>query len=365
MKIIHCADLHLDSSMKSIIPDEARRRERRSELLNNFTRLVEYAVTHEIHHIIIAGDLFDTSSPTRGAVSMISGNISSHKDIQFYYLLGNHDSHNVLCEQDNVPENLHTFDDSWKSYDLTGDARVILTGMELTKENSAAAGTTLLLKPDAFNIVTLHGQAGEHISSDRAQSIDLSSFRNRNIDYMALGHVHRYMKGSLDARGTWCYSGCLEGRGFDEAGEHGFVVLDVDPDRGTYTDTFVPFAQRRVIRVETDITGLDSTAEVIGAIEDSKLPEKDDLVDLVLTGNVDPDAELDTELVRQHFSDRFYACHVSDETRIYVDYSSFEKDQSLKGEFIRQVKAREDLTEEEKGLVIRYGIQAVMGEEIS
>lgn len=49
----------------------------------------------------------------------------------------------------------------------------------------------------------------------------------------------------LDAR-TYCYAGCLEGRGFDECGEHGFVVPDIDEDTGTYTCEFVPFAPRKL-----------------------------------------------------------------------------------------------------------------------
>ena len=42
LKIIHCADLHLDSGMETrLSPDQAALR--RSELLASFLRLVEYA----------------------------------------------------------------------------------------------------------------------------------------------------------------------------------------------------------------------------------------------------------------------------------------------------------------------------------
>ena len=46
-----------------------------------------------------------------------------------------------------------------------------------------------------------------------------------------------------------------------------------------------------------------------------------------------------------------------------IDYKDYEKDASLKGEFIRMVRAS-DLSEEEKAQVIRTGLLALQGEEI-
>lgn len=42
MKLIHCADLHLDSRMESGLPPE-KARERRMELLHTFTKMVDMA----------------------------------------------------------------------------------------------------------------------------------------------------------------------------------------------------------------------------------------------------------------------------------------------------------------------------------
>ena len=51
--------------------------------------------------------------------------------------------------------------------------------------------------------------------------------KEKNIDYLALGHIHEYSQGQIDLRGKYAYSGCLEGRGFDELGEKGFILIDV------------------------------------------------------------------------------------------------------------------------------------------
>ena len=55
MKIIHCADLHLDSKMTAnLSKDQAR--ERKREILRTFTRMVEYASKNDVRVILIAGD---------------------------------------------------------------------------------------------------------------------------------------------------------------------------------------------------------------------------------------------------------------------------------------------------------------------
>ena len=80
----------------------------------------------------------------------------------------------------------------------------------------------------------LHGEIGDTIGKNK---IKLASLKNHNIDYLALGHYHTYTVGQIDERGTYVYSGCLEGRGFDECGEKGFVVLDVEEK---VNHTFIP-----------------------------------------------------------------------------------------------------------------------------
>ena len=54
------------------------------------------------------------------------------------------------------------------------------------------------------------------------------ALKNKNIDYLALGHIHGYKEAPLDGRGKYCYPGCLEGRGFDECGKKGFVLLNIE-----------------------------------------------------------------------------------------------------------------------------------------
>ncbi len=368
MKIIHCADLHLDSKMTANLTSE-QARERQAELLHTFKKMIAYARGMQVRAIIIAGDLYDKKSISKAARNAFYDGITENPEIDFYYLQGNHDADSFLNSLEEIPPNLKIFGNEWKTYIVndSGSKNVTITGVELNQDNSNLIYSSLVLNTDLFNIVTLHGQDAEHISKEKVEVIGLSQLKNKGIDYLALGHVHAYKEGPLDRRGTFCYCGCLEGRGFDECGEHGFVVLDINEETKTCTRTFVPAASRNLYTVEVDVSGCMSTSDISKKISitlSEKAIEKKHLVKIVLMGNVDVECEKNIHYLTKEFESRFYFLKIYDETKIKIDYQDFRLDQSLKGEFVRTVMSATDISEEEKGIIIRYGIQALAGEEM-
>ncbi len=368
MKIIHCADLHLDSVMNThLTPDKAR--ERKAELLNTFCNMVRYGEENAVGAIIIAGDLYDKKTISATARNTVLHEIVNHPDIIFYYLRGNHDSESLLGGMEKLPDNLKLFDEEWTSYTLCNDedGRVVITGVELTSDNSAGIYNSLVLNTDDFNIVVLHGQETEASGRDKAETINIRSLKGHGIDYLALGHIHTYKEERLDARGVYCYPGCLEGRGFDECGEHGFVVLDIDVVNRSFTREFVPIAHRTLHTLEVDITGCIDSMEISDRIAE-KINKSDisenNLVKILLTGSIDVECEKNEELLLKKFENDFYYVKLKDESGYVIDYDEFMYDESLKGEFVRTVKADTELNDEEKAEVIRYGILALKGEEL-
>ncbi len=362
MKIIHCADLHLDSKMESnLTSDQAK--ERREELLDTFSRMVEFASQNRVKVIMIAGDLFDRAQTRKMAKNRVLEEIREHSDIDFLYLKGNHDNAGFLANvrESDIPENLKRFnEDNWVMYDYDSeDTHVTITGRELNDKNSAILSSNLVLDSARTNIVMLHGQkVSGDVSANEAIRID--DFKGKNISYMALGHIHKYSEEKLDEKGVAVYSGCLEGRGFDECGRKGFVLIDVTDDELTYD--FIPFARRTMHEVEIDITPEMTMQEVIKNMEDdvADIPS-DDMVKFVMKGKTDMD--LDIRRAKRNFYNRFYFSKVSDETSAYIDYDSFKSDRSLKGEFVRLLQMQ-DMTDEEKSEIVETGIKAILGEDI-
>ena len=152
MKIIHCADLHLDSKMTSNLSKE-QAKERKMEILRTYSRMIEYAKNNDVKAIIIAGDLFDTRNVSATARNLVKDSITSNPDIDFYYLKGNHDSDNFISKLDEIPDNLKLFSNQWTSYSY---GNITITGLEIDKSNQASMYNSLVLDNDNYNVVTLH-----------------------------------------------------------------------------------------------------------------------------------------------------------------------------------------------------------------
>ena len=187
MKIIHCADIHLDSKMSANLTKE-KARERKTELLTTFQNMVTYGAEQGVAAIIIAGDLFDTKNVSATARNVVKDLIQGHPKIAFYYLQGNHDEGSFTSGLSELPENLHLFGNNWTSYELSGTENtsgkgVAVTGVELTPENSGSIYNTLSLDVDQCNIVVLHGQESEYSARDKAEIIHLTALKNKGIDY--------------------------------------------------------------------------------------------------------------------------------------------------------------------------------------
>ena len=369
MKIIHCADIHLDSKMTSNL-DEKKAKERKFEILSTFLKMIEYAKDNQVSAIIIAGDLFDTNYFLAGTRNSVKDAIVSSENIDFYYVKGNHGGGDRFLESfEEIPSNLHLFSDKWKTYDLSEDdqCKITLSGIELDKADVSTVYSSLMLDPRNINIVTMHGQINEYKNDKKAEIISLNELRQKNIDYLALGHVHEYQEGDLPPRGKYCYCGCLEGRGFDECGNHGFVMLEVDESNKTLDAKFVPFAERKLHELSVDISGCTESPEIKKKIEDkikSDDCEKKDFVEVILEGEIDVDCEKSIDFLTKMLMDEFYYVKIKDKTKIAIDYNDYKLDASLKGEFVRLLQADDSLSEEEKTEIIRCGFQALNEEDI-
>ena len=116
MKLIHCADVHLDSPLESVFPPDAARDYRRA-VRSNFASLVAFADENGADALLIAGDLFDSGNTSEKTVRYVLELFRAHPDLSVFYLAGNHDG-GGLSGRDDLPPNLHTFGQDWTYYRL-------------------------------------------------------------------------------------------------------------------------------------------------------------------------------------------------------------------------------------------------------
>lgn len=357
MKIIHTADIHLNSKMESSLNSEQAKM-RKVELLRTFSRMIDFANDNDVQTIIIAGDLFDTESINKSTKDYVLSLISNNPHITFLYLCGNHEKTAFVDSIDSMPSNLLTFGNDWTYHNLENN--VVVAGINITKENSKSLYSSLKLSKTNTNIVVMHGQVSKYFSKDTYEIVNITELKNKNIDYLALGHIHSYSIDVLDDHANYCYPGCLEGRGFDECGDHGFVLLDVN--QKSVQSTFIPFAKRKIYEINVDVSGAKNTIEIDSLIQSAIANiSKDSLIKINLIGKVKEDFNIDFSILSSALNEIYYFVKIVNKTTLSINISDYQNDVSIKGEFVRKVLSS-NLSDIEKEQVILYGLRALNGE---
>ncbi len=346
MRILHCADIHLDSALStSLTADQAVRR--RNEILMTFVQMIKYAQKQHVNIVIIAGDMFDTDIILPKTKHIVLDCIRKCPDIQFLYLTGNHDTQSLQADAggNGWPPNFKIMTKTALYYEKAG---VCIYSLKDTGELER-------IRPDrrTINIVVYHGMVNRP-----------SDFAGYNIDYLALGHIHSYSAARIDERGVCCYCGCLEPRGYDECGSKGFVILDINGS--SISHRFVPFASRHAVSLKINIEGCYTTPDVIACIESvcsqNNVTSKD-MVKAELNGDVTDDYEIDISYILQHFANQFFSFRIEDNTRVRKKETDMDRLGMFEKQFVQLIlNSDEETSDKEK--IIKYGIKALRGDTI-
>ena len=352
MKIIHTSDIHLASKLTARLPS-SKVAARRRELTESFFRMCKEGVNMGASAMIIAGDMFDSAKATKKDLDSALSIIERAESMAFFYLPGNHERSLVRESGETLPKNLFIFENDWTYFNL---GNVTVAGR---CETSADMFDTLNLDPSRKNIVVLHGEIRDRSKEDGV--IGLRDAANRNIDYLALGHYHTYSSEKIDRRTTYAYSGTPEGRGFDEIGELGFSLIDITEDAVSHR--FIPFAKRKMLIKDVDISGALRTRDVEVKIEEALSGlDTDNLIRVNFVGERELELRCDKELLVKKLSEKFYYAEIKDSSKLLTRAEDYKYDKSLKGEFIRLCLMEDSLSDEEKEKIIHCGLSALAGE---
>ena len=395
VRLIHTADLHLDSAFSSRFSKEEAE-ERRQSLLMAWNRLLSYGIEKKVQAVLIAGDLFDSAVVSRSTMEIFLSSIRRNPDISFFYLRGNHDTENTFRFQENLPKNLFLFSKGGKKYRL--NEKLILAGKEYygsTERNKGGfPGQSFWdFKAEDCNLFMLHGELTESdiryplepasgigvrneesAEQDRNAEnevqdnagISLKALSRYPVHYLALGHIHKRGEGQFGSI-RYAYPGCLQGRGFDEEGEKGFFYLEVNEETKEIQTEFIPIKEGEFRILELELCEEDDSLAALEKIEEKikeeACTEKDSLR-ILLKGEKSPEGERNLRYLERALSERFSYVEVKEESRLVLRKEDYIHEKSLKGEFLRMVSDSESLSEEEKEKIILLGIGLLQGEEL-
>ena len=413
VRLIHTADLHLDSASSSRFSKEEAE-ERRRNLLIAWNKLLQYGIERKVQAILISGDLFDSPVVSRSTMEIFLSSIRKNPEISFFYLRGNHDTKNTFRFRDDLPKNLFLFSKEGKKYRLK--EKLVLLGqefygterrnefpeepygterrsefpeesygteslLELPEEPEELVEEELLspssakdavqsiwnLKEEDCNILMLHGalrEGGPEVQNE--QGISLKQLSRYPIHYLALGHIHKREEGKCGSL-YYIYPGCLQGRGFDEEGEKGFYYLEIEEETKEIKAEFVPLKEGEFRIIPLFLSEEDGTLDAEEKIRESlkkEGAEAKDSVRIILKGEKRAEEERNLRYLEKQLEEEYAYIEIKEETKLKLRKEEFIHEKGLKGEFLRMVCESESLSEEEKEKLMILGIGLLQGEEL-
>ena len=359
MRILHFSDVHIGvESYGSTDPDTGLST-RLMDFLATFDEVVDFALDNSIDLVLFAGDAYKSRDPSQTHQREFARRVArlSREGVPVFLLVGNHDLPHIASRATaldifptlSVPN--VTIGDRLDTYIVdtaAGPLQVValpwirrsaflareetrsLTIEQINRQLEERVTTMLTwqiegLDPAIPAVLTAHVSLNTAKTSSE-QSMLLgrdpvlmqSAVARPELDYVALGHIHKHQ--TLSQNPHVVYSGSLERIDFgEENDDKGFCIIDLDADapqgQRLVDFRFQPVGARRFLTIEVAVDAdEDPTQETIKAI--ARRHVADAIVRVKITMPQEVEAQLRENEVRDALaSAHFVAPIVRDVTR--------------------------------------------------
>ena len=372
IKVLHCADLHLDSPLTSL--DISRAQTRRMELRAAFTSLTLSAKMNKADFLLMSGDLFDGAYVSKETIALLCHEFAAIPECHVIIAPGNHDPYTATSyyNRADFPENVYIFDSPEVSCFDFPDKNTTVYGWAFTSshmEECPIEGFTVR-DPSRINLLVAHGDFD--VTESQYCPIPRITLADCGFDYVALGHIHTHSGVEKVGDGYAAYSGCLEGRGFDECGIKGALLVVIEKeDELSLAARFARFCKRCYAIETCDVSGAETNADLLDKLRELVAERRygdDTALRVRLVGNISSDLKPSPSFLSGQFGQMFIL-EIVDETLPLADGDKLADDPTLRGEYYRSLKDRLDSddadTREVAVMALRYGLAALSGEDIT
>ena len=270
MKILHAADLHIDSPLGGLTAYEgAPVSEIRGATRRAVENLINTAVEQEVDLVVVAGDIFDGDWRDFNTGLFWVGQLGRLHDagIPVVMVAGNHDAASEISRNLRLPPNVTKFSESRAETKIFDDLDLAVVGQGYATR--VVTKDLVSSFPDAdshlFTLGLLHtsldGRPGHACYAPCA----VDELRSKGYDYWALGHVHQREEVNVD---PWIvFPGNLQGRHAREIGPKGATLVTVLSNAVDSIEALELDVVRWHLCVvdAAELTGVD---DVLGAIAD-------------------------------------------------------------------------------------------------
>ena len=269
MKLVHAADLHLDSALHGLARYEsAPAEEIRGATRRAFTNLVTLCLEERAALLVISGDLFDGDWRDISTGLFFAAQLSKlcEAGVKVVWIRGNHDAVSQIRRSVRLPEPVIELAADRAETRVLEELGIAVHGRSFARRDvteDLAAGY-----PDriagALNVGLLHTALEGRSGHDRYAPCRVETLINRGYEYWALGHVHQ--REVVHAEPYVVFPGNLQGRHARELGEKGVTLVSFEGDRITSVEARALDVVRWA-ELSVSAAGADSIEDVLSAAQ--------------------------------------------------------------------------------------------------
>lgn len=368
IKFLHTADIHLDTPFSGMSSDDALKEKENLKIV--FKNIIDLAIEEDVDIILMAGDIFDNMTVHKSTISFLISEFERLNGKKVFISPGNHDPYNIKSFYNFVtwPDNVYIFKGAMEKVVLDEfDSVIYGAGF-----NDLYQRETLLekahLNKNYNNILVIHG---EIMTSDRKNEynpISKMDIEQSGFNYIALGHRHTYSEIQNLSNTYYAYSGCPQGRGFDEEGSKGVIIGEIN--NGYVDAQFVKTSIKNYYTKSITLDRAETYDDIVKAILSSvdQNDRKNNFYNIILKGTTNEFFVINADLLYNLIKDEFNFIKIKDSTQNYMDIKELSKGDSVKNIFASKIykklkQAQDDEEREIYLMALKEGISALTGEE--
>ena len=321
---------------------------RRLEQRKVFKKIIEYIKENNIKYFFISGDLYEHKYIKQSTIDYINKLFEEIPETNIYIAPGNHDPYtkNSYYNKYNWSKNVKIFGPKVEKIE-TQDANIYGYGFDDFYCSDSGVENIEIEQTEKPNILIIHGNIdGSTIEDMQYNSMSKKMLQEKGFDYVALGHIHK-KDYNTEENQKIVYPGSTISLGFDELGEHGMIVGDVEKNK--LETQFIKLDDKQFTKRELNVDNIYSKEELIEKINELEI-EENNYVEIILIGN--RNFEINKyDLIKYILNNNIIK--IKDNTKIAYDLEKLENENTLKGLFIKEMnkKLKNAETEEEKEII--------------
>lgn len=353
IKLLHSADWHLDAPLRSV--SEERARALRREQLRIPGRIAALCRERECDMMLLSGDIFDGNYSPESFRAVQTA--LAEAAVPVFIAPGNHDYfwEKSPWYREQWPDNVHIFKKNQTESVVVEKLSCRVYGAAFTGPEAPGLLEGFRAEcAERYAVAVLHGDPLSPMSP--YCPVTTGQVLESGLDYLALGHIHAgnsFRSGATLA----AWPGCPMGRGFDETGIKGALVVTLGD---TAQAEFCPISGIRFYDLK-----VRAGKDPLGAVR-SRLPAQGsgDFYRVDLVGEAEPP---DLERIRAQLG-AFPNLILRDRTRPPMELWANADEDSLEGAFFRILRdarqGQDEETVQTLELAAKLSRQILLGQEV-